>query len=142
MSESPHKVEADRQLISAARQRGLRATLATYTKLSGPGWLQSAVTLGGGSLAGSLYLGVIAGYQLLWLQPLMMILGVSMLGAIGYVALSTNERPFESINRHINPVLGWGLGDRDIDGQSCLGHASVLARNGGFATEPVAWCVW
>ena len=31
-----------------------------------------------------------------------------MLGAIGYVALSTKERPFASINRHINPVLGWG----------------------------------
>ena len=26
-----------------------------YTKKSGPGWLQGAITLGGGSLAGALY---------------------------------------------------------------------------------------
>ena len=108
MSELQNKVESDRELIVAARKQGFRATIAAYTRLSGPGWLQSAITLGGGSLAGSLYLGVIAGYQLLWLQPLMMMLGVVMLGSIGYVALSSNERPFDSINRHINPVLGWG----------------------------------
>ncbi|MCS5571419.1 MAG: divalent metal cation transporter, partial [Pseudomonadales bacterium] len=75
---------------------------------SGPGWLQGAITLGGGSLAGSLYLGVIGGYQLLWLQPLMMVLGILMLSVIGYVALSTGEKPFQAINKHINPVLGWG----------------------------------
>lgn len=109
MSDAPQaKVEQDRQLILDAKQKGGGATLFAYTKLSGPGWLQSAITLGGGSLGGSLYLGMIAGYDLLWLQPLMMILGVVMLSAIGYVALSTKERPFQAINRHINPVLGWG----------------------------------
>ena len=102
------KVEDDRQLILDARQRGRAATLGVFAKLSGPGWLQGAITLGGGSLAGSLYLGVIAGYQLLWLQPLMMILGIVMLSAISYVTLATGERPFDSINRHVNPVLGWG----------------------------------
>ena len=45
---------------------------------------------------------------MLWLQPLMMILGILMLSVIGYVALSTGERPFHAINKHINPVLGWG----------------------------------
>ncbi len=82
--------------------------LGGYIKLSGPGWLQSAITLGGGSLASSLYLGVIAGYSLMWLQPLAMILGIIMLSAIGYVTLSTGEKPFKSINEHINPVMGWG----------------------------------
>ena len=70
--------------------------------------MQGAITLGGGSLAGSLYLGVIGGYELLWLQPLMMIFGVLMLSVIGYVTLSTGEKPFVAINKHINPVLGWG----------------------------------
>ncbi len=108
MSESNERLEQDRQLIRDAKQSGVLATLGAYTRLSGPGWLQSAITLGGGSLAGGLYLGVIGGYQILWLQPLMMLLGVCMLSAIGYVALSTRERPFHAINRHINPVLGWG----------------------------------
>lgn len=94
-------------MLIAAQQRGLGATLRTFVKLSGPGWLQSAITLGGGSLAGSLYLGVLGGYTLLWLQPFAMILGIIMLSAIAYVTLSTGERPFQAINRHVNPVLGW-----------------------------------
>jgi len=44
---------------------------------------------------------------MLWLQPMMMILGVIMLSAIAYVTLSTGEKPFRSINRHVSPVLGW-----------------------------------
>ena len=101
-------ISRDRDLLEAAQKRGPLATLAAFMKLSGPGWLQSAITLGGGSLAGSLYLGVIGGYDMLWLQPLMMILGVVMLSAIAYVTLSTGQKPFGAINRHINPVLGWG----------------------------------
>ena len=105
---SPDALARDRELLEAARGRGSLATLAAFLKLSGPGWLQSAITLGGGSLAGSLYLGVLGGYELLWLQPLMMILGIVMLSAIAYVTLSTGEKPFGAINRHLSPVLGWG----------------------------------
>ncbi|MEX0689228.1 MAG: divalent metal cation transporter [Pirellulales bacterium] len=105
---SPDALSRDRELLEAARGRGSLATLAAFVKLSGPGWLQSAITLGGGSLAGSLYLGVLGGYELLWLQPLMMILGIVMLSAIAYVTLSTGEKPFGAINRHLSPVLGWG----------------------------------
>ena len=105
---SEENLAAEKKLLQEAEAQGTAAKLKTYTKLSGPGWLQGAITLGGGSLAGSLYLGVIGGYQLLWLQPLMMVLGILMLSVIGYVALSTGERPFHAINKHINPVLGWG----------------------------------
>lgn len=108
MPEEANKVEADRQAILAAKRKGWPATVATYTRLSGPGWLQSALTLGGGSLSNGLYLGVLAGFGMLWLQPLAMILGIIMLSAIGYVAMSTPERPFQAINRHVSPVLGWG----------------------------------
>jgi Mn2+/Fe2+ NRAMP family transporter len=106
--EAMPKAEAERRLLQEARARGPAATIAAFVRLSGPGWLQSAITLGGGSLAGSLYLGVIAGYQFMWLQPFMMVLGILMLSVIAYVTLSTGERPFGAINRHVNPVLGWG----------------------------------
>lgn len=102
------KIDQDRATLAAVQGKGFGAKLKVFTKLSGPGWLQSAITLGGGSLAGALYVGVIGGYGMLWLQPLMMILGVIMLSAIAYVTLSTGEKPFQSINKHINPVLGWG----------------------------------
>ena len=94
-------------MIQAAQSQGRFAAIKTYTRLSGPGWLQSAITLGGGSLSSSLYLGILAGFGMMWLQPFAMVLGILMLGCISYVTLSTGERPFQAINRHINPVLGW-----------------------------------
>lgn len=107
MSEKAPKTEIDREILIRAKEKGGAATAFAFVRLSGPGWLQSAITLGGGSLAGSLYLGVLAGFSLMWLQPLFMVLGIIMLSAIGYVTLSTGERPFRAINVHVNPVLGW-----------------------------------
>jgi len=104
---NPHIVK-DRQLILDAQKKGRGAVFKAYVKLSGPGWLQSGITLGGGSLASSLYLGVLVGFSFMWLQPLAMILGIIMLSAIAYVTLSAGERPLHAINRHVNPVLGWG----------------------------------
>lgn len=100
-------VEVERQMLLDAKKQGFLATIWVWTRLSGPGWLQSAITLGGGSLASSLYLGVLVGFSMMWLQPLFMILGIVMLGAIGYVTMSTGKRPFRAINEDISPVLGW-----------------------------------
>lgn len=108
MSEQLSKVEADRKLLRDAQQQGPGALLSAFVRLSGPGWLQSAITLGGGSLAGALFLGVLGGTSLLWLQLMAIVMGVIMLSAISYVTLSTGEKPFQAINTHINPVLGWG----------------------------------
>jgi len=108
MSDDQAKIEQQRQMILDATAKGTGAKVWAYTRLSGPGWLQSAITLGGGSLSGSLYLGILAGFSLMWLQPLAMVMGVIMLSAIGYVALSTKERPFVAVRRHVNPALGWG----------------------------------
>ncbi len=107
-SSQQQPVLEDRQRLIEAHAKGRMATLGAYTRMSGPGWLQSAITLGGGSLAGSLYLGVVAGFSFLWVQPLAMILGIIMLSAMAYVTLSTQQRPFAAINYHVNPVMGWG----------------------------------
>jgi Mn2+/Fe2+ NRAMP family transporter len=108
MTDVPSKFELDRQHLVEARNKGLASRLAAYTRLSGPGWLQSAITLGGGSLASSLIMGILGGFSLLWVQPVAMILGIIMLSAIGFVTLSTNEQPFQAIRDHVNPVLAWG----------------------------------
>jgi len=102
------RIEKDRELIINAGKKGRWATLKAFMRLSGPGWLQSGITLGGGSLSSCLYLGMLVGFNFLWLQPIAMILGVVMLSAIAYVTLSTGQRPVGAINQHINPVLGWG----------------------------------
>ena len=94
-------------VIEEVKDKGAVGKFLGYAKISGPGWLQGAITLGGGSLGSALYLGVVAGFGLMWLQPLAMICGIIMLSAIAYVTLSTEERPFGSINRNISPLLGW-----------------------------------
>lgn len=96
------------QEIRLAKEQGLTATLSCYLKYSGPGFLQSAITLGGGSLAGALFLGVIGGFEMLWVQLFAMIMGAVMLAAIAYVTLTTGESPFKGIRDHVNPVLAWG----------------------------------
>lgn len=113
---------SDEARLKDAHDRGVFSTLFTYMRLSGPGWLQSAITLGGGSLAGALFLGVLTGTRLLWLQLVAMLLGVIMLSAISYVTLCTGERPFGAIRKHVNPVLAWGWA------------AAVLLAN-------VVWCL-
>ena len=94
-------------VIEEVKDKGPAGKFLGYAKISGPGWLQGAITLGGGSLAGALYLGVLSGYGFLWVQPLAMICGIIMLSAIAYVTLSTGERPLQAINTHLNPLLGW-----------------------------------
>ncbi|MCP4079810.1 MAG: hypothetical protein GY819_09740 [Planctomycetaceae bacterium] len=103
MSSNTHR---DREILSNAS--GPAGKLSAFLKLSGPGWLQSAITLGGGSLGGALYLGVLGGYQMLWLQAVAIIIGVIMLSAIAYITLSIKIRPYQAINQYINPVLGVG----------------------------------
>lgn len=93
--------------IQAIQSQGFLGKLAGYGKLTGPGWVQAAVTLGGGSLVGALYLGIIGGYEFLWLQPLAMLCGIIMLGAISHVTLSCEERPFRIMHKKISPTLAW-----------------------------------
>ena len=94
--------------LEKARSGGFLTKLGIYAGMSGPGWIQAAVTLGGGSLVGALYLGVIGGYEFLWLQPLAMLCGIIMLSAISYVTLSCKERPFRVMKKKVSPTLAWG----------------------------------
>lgn len=120
--------------------------LGLYTRLSGPGWVQAAVTLGGGTLVGALYLGVIGGYQFIWLQPLAMLCGIIMLSAISYVTLSKDkfeDRPFELAKRHVSPLLAWGWLIATVvanvvfcSAQFALGADAVQGNLGGNSLNP------
>lgn len=118
--------------------------LLKYAKQSGPGWLQAAVTLGGGSLVGALYLGVIGGNGLLWLQPLAMIFGVIMLAALAYITLSTEDTPFVSTVKHISPVLAWSwlIATVVADCVFCPAQASlglgIVQQNFGLGAEKIS----
>lgn len=78
-----------------------------YFSKCGPGWMQSAMTLGGGSAMASLYLGAHYRFDLLWVQPLAMMVGIVMLMAASHQTLSTGIRPFEAMKQFVHPALAW-----------------------------------
>ncbi|MCA9039084.1 MAG: hypothetical protein KDA65_01920, partial [Planctomycetaceae bacterium] len=47
---APSALELEKQQLRELNQKPLLPRYLGYVKLSGPGWLQSALTLGGGSL--------------------------------------------------------------------------------------------
>ena len=97
--------EIDR--LNELKQKPALARIPTYLRLSGPGWLQGAMTLGGGSAITSLTIGAVYGYQLLWVQPLAMLIGCIMLFALSHQTLSTGVKPFAAMRDHVNPALAW-----------------------------------
>jgi manganese transport protein len=97
---------AERAYLADLETKPLPKRWGGYLKLSGPGFLQSAMTLGGGTAFTSLLLATYD-YKLLWVAPLGMIMGVVMLSALSYQTLSTGERPFEAVRKHISPGFAW-----------------------------------
>ncbi len=93
--------------LTALAARPALARIPAYVRLSGPGWLQGAMTLGGGSAITSLTIGAVYGYELLWVQPLSMLIGCIMLFALSHQTLSTGEQPFRAMRDHVHPSLAW-----------------------------------
>ncbi|MCS7253985.1 MAG: divalent metal cation transporter [Armatimonadota bacterium] len=92
-------------------QRPLLSRLWIYFKLSGPGYLQSAFTLGSGTASACVLAGAKYGYMLLWVHPLAIIMGVIMLSAIAKQTLATGLRPYTVFAErlHIGMALFWGV---------------------------------
>ncbi len=81
-----------------------------YWSLAGPGWVQSALTLGAGSAGSSIFAGAVFGYKLLWVQPVAMFLGVIVFSAIGHQTLVTQARPYDAFRKKLHPAVAvlWG----------------------------------
>jgi Mn2+/Fe2+ NRAMP family transporter len=82
-----------------------------YWSLTGPGWVQSALTLGAGTAGSTILAGSLYGYKLLWVNPLAMLLGVVMFGAIAHQTLITRARPYDVFWKKLHPSLAllWGF---------------------------------
>jgi len=103
----PEALAAEKAKLSAVQNKGMLARWKTYFSMTGPGWLQSAMTLGAGSAVASLFLGAYYQYRLLWIQPLAMALGIIMLSAMSYQTLTTGVRPFDAMRKFIHPAMAW-----------------------------------
>ena len=105
-------LEAERVYLREVNGRpGLLRRWQGYWKLTGPGWLQSAITLGAGSAGSTILAGAAFGYKLLWVNPLAMFLGVVVFSAIGRQTLITRARPYDVFWKRLHPALAlfWGL---------------------------------
>lgn len=107
MAADPQVLERERETLEALAKQSAGKRFRGYLALTGPGWLQSAFTLGGGSAVASLYLGAHYGYELMWVQPLAMTVGIIMLAACAHQTLSTGVRPFAAMSRFIHPGVAW-----------------------------------
>ncbi len=108
----PGSLEAEKKFLAALEARPhFWQRWPGYWKLTGPGWVQSALTLGAGSAGSTIMAGAVYGYKLLWVQPVAMFLGVIMFAAIGHQLLITRARPYDVFMKRLHPVLAllWGF---------------------------------
>ncbi len=103
----PEAVASEKAELLSLKGTGTFKRWRWYFSKTGPGFLQSAFTLGSGTAIASLYLGTHYQYKLLWVQPLAMIVGIIMLMAASHQTLSTGMRPFDAMRRFLHPSLAW-----------------------------------
>ena len=108
----PEKLEREKAELRELETKPLNQRAWGYIKRSGPGLLQSAMTLGAGSATASVVAGASFGYKLLWVQPVAMFFGVMMFAALGNIVLTTGERPYKAFMRELSIILVflWAFG--------------------------------
>ena len=108
----PKALEQERQALEHINSRPhFWQRWRGYWNLSGPGWVQSALTLGAGSAGAAIFAGSVYGYKLLWVQPVAMFLGIVMFAAIGHQLLVTRARPYDVFWKKLHPLVAllWGF---------------------------------
>ena len=102
MSEAPD--------LSGLAGKPLSGRVLGYLKLTGPGYMQSAMTLGGGSIASCAALGSMFGYKYLWVQIVAMVFGFFVLANVAKQTTNNGERSYGVFWRELHPVMAilWG----------------------------------
>ena len=100
-------LQHERDALRAAEALPFGQRTRVYLRMLGPGYLQSAMTLGGGSCTAAIFAGALFGYQLLWVAPVAMGLGLFVLSASAHQALSSGIRPYEAMRRFAGPAVAW-----------------------------------
>lgn len=126
----PEKLRQETAYLRQLEARPWSERLRGYYRLTGPAWLQSAMTLGAGSAAASVVAGAFYGYTLLWVQPVAMLLGVFMLAALANITLTRGERAYRIFQRELHPALAflWALA---TVGATVIWHFGQYALLGG-----------
>ncbi len=134
MAADPEALARERATLKNLAGKPAFTRFRGYYALTGPGWLQGAFTLGGGSAVASLYLGAHYGYEFLWVQPLAMLVGIVMLAACAHQTLSTGMRPFEAMARFVHPALAWAWALATL-ASTFIFHASQFSLAAGVIED-------
>lgn len=103
----PQALAAERAWLADLAQKPRALRWWTFLRHGGPGYLQSALTLGGGTASACLIAGAAFGYDLLWVAPLGILTGAVVMLAVGYQTLSTGMRPITAMRVHAGPFYAW-----------------------------------
>lgn len=149
--------ETDAERFASLDRKSFVPRTLGYLRHIGPGYMQSAMTLGGGTAFASIFAGAAFGYQLLWVAPVAMLLGIIILSAVAHQTLSTGANPFQAMKRHAGPFFAYGWAFSAIlssiiwqFAQYALASAMLvaIARQYGLETPnwvmglvALAWCV-
>lgn len=106
----PQTLEEEKKALEELNRKPFLKRIAGFGKFTGPGFIQSAVTLGAGSAGGCLIAGSMFGYRLIWIQPLAMILGMFMFFAIAKQAVMLRRRPYEAMHNELHYVFAFLFG--------------------------------
>jgi len=98
----PQRLEDERKTLEELNRKPFLKRVTGFSKFTGPGFIQSAVTLGAGSAGSCLIAGSQFGYRLLWVGPLTMILGLFMFFAIARQAVAVRRRPYEAMQNELH----------------------------------------
>lgn len=107
----PVNENAEAMHLRAVEARPLLGRLLGYARLSGPGWVQSAITLGASTATSCFYLGWKFEYGMLWVNVLGMAMGVVMFAAVAGQALRRGESLYRAVWKYVHPsvALAWAL---------------------------------
>ena len=103
----PGQLAAEKELLRELEHAPVSKRWRGYLKFIGPGYLQSAMTLGSGTAASSLFAGAVFGYDLLWVAPLGMIIGILVMGVVSHQTLSTGQRVLPAMATYAYFFLYW-----------------------------------
>jgi Mn2+/Fe2+ NRAMP family transporter len=133
------------ELLREVNGRPWGSRLLGYATLSGPGWIQGAITLGASTATSAFYLGWKFGYSMLWVNVLGMLMGVVMFAAIARPTLHKDKSIYQAMQDHVNGGLAlawavaaavtsafWAMNQYSV-ATACLGDLVQLA---GGATTP------
>ncbi|MCR9243850.1 MAG: Nramp family divalent metal transporter [bacterium] len=108
----PEQLAAEARHLEELDRGPFGRRLFGWIRLSGPGYLQAAMTLGAGTAVSALFAGSVFGYRMLWVAPVGMLIGVIVFAALAHQTLSTGERPLVAMARHAGRpfAIAWAIG--------------------------------